>query len=90
MKNAIAMPDVRHDDQNLSNRELLRETCDLASAYLAGVKDRPVARPLDFSALLAKMGGPLPVEGEDPLQVIRVLMCSPRQLRQWRRLYAIG
>jgi len=53
--------------------DLLKRTCELANEYLKGVDDRPVARPIDFQALLAKMGGDLPLEGEASVQVIEEL-----------------
>ena len=38
--------------------DLLKRTCEIASEYLAGVSDRPVARPVDFPDLLARFGPP--------------------------------
>jgi glutamate/tyrosine decarboxylase-like PLP-dependent enzyme len=58
-------------EKNVS--ELLKRTCEIANEFLAGVGDRPVAQPVDFQALLANMGGDLPVEGEDSRQVIEQL-----------------
>jgi len=58
---------------NLSRLELLRRTCELANDFLDGVSDRPVGLPIDFAALLAKMGGDLPLDGEDSLHVIEQL-----------------
>jgi glutamate/tyrosine decarboxylase-like PLP-dependent enzyme len=52
---------------------LLKRTCDVANEFLDGLKDRPVGCPVDYSTLLANMGGPLPLEGEDPLYLIEHL-----------------
>jgi len=54
-------------------RELLQSVCDTAATFLEGLKDRPVGRPVNYAELLAKMGGELPAEGQDELQVIRQL-----------------
>lgn len=54
-------------------RELLEQTCCAAADFLDGVGARPVGRPVDFAALVARMGGPLPQEGSDPRQVIECL-----------------
>ncbi len=51
-------------------RDLLERTCAAAADFLDGLSARPVGRPVEFAALLARMGGPLPRQGEDPLQVI--------------------
>ncbi len=45
----------------------------LATAYLAGVADRPVAGPVDPAALRQALGGPLPAAGEDPWAVVEKL-----------------
>ena len=53
--------------------ELLRRTAELAEAFLAGLDERPVGRPVDLAALRTAMGGPLPADGEDPLAVVEGL-----------------
>jgi glutamate/tyrosine decarboxylase-like PLP-dependent enzyme len=58
---------------NLSRLDLLNRTCELANDFLDGLSDRPVGLPIDFAALLAKMGGDLPLDGEDSLRVIEQL-----------------
>jgi len=57
----------------MNYRELLEQTCCAAADFLGGVEARPVGRPVDFGALVARMGGPLPQEGSDPRQVIECL-----------------
>ena len=52
---------------------LLEKTHDLAIEFLDSLKDRPVGRPVDFAALVESAGGPLPLRGEDPIQVIEHL-----------------
>ena len=53
--------------------DLLKRTCEIANEFLDGVGDRPVARPVDLQALVAKMGGDLPPEGEDSVKTIEQL-----------------
>jgi glutamate/tyrosine decarboxylase-like PLP-dependent enzyme len=73
MNHAPTIPEVQRDNPYANIRELLQTACDTATAFLEGLKDRPVGRPVDYSALLAKLGGQLPLEGEDDFQVIRRL-----------------
>ena len=56
--------------------ELLRRTAGLADAFLAGIDERPVGRPVDLAALREAMGGPLPAQGEDALAVVEGLARS--------------
>src|SRR5712692_4385147 len=58
---------------NFSRLELLNRTCQLANDFLDSVSDRPVGPPIDFAALLANMGGDLPLDGEDSLHLIEQL-----------------
>lgn len=58
----------------MGDRELLRRTAELAEAFLEGLDDRPVGRPVDLAALRAAMDGPLPATGEAPLAVIEGLV----------------
>lgn len=52
---------------------LLRRTAELAGGFLGRLPDRPVSRPVNLDALRVALGGPLPVSGEDPLEVIEAL-----------------
>jgi glutamate/tyrosine decarboxylase-like PLP-dependent enzyme len=56
-----------------SHVTLLEKTHDLAIEFLDSLSERPVGRPVDFAALVESAGGPLPTEGEDPIQVIEHL-----------------
>jgi len=56
-----------------NTKELLKRTCEIASLYLEGVADRKVAQPVDFQALLAQLGGELPLAGESSLKVTEQL-----------------
>ncbi len=58
----------------MTYHDLLKRTSDLALEFLGSLKDRPVGRPVNYAGLLANMGGSLPAEGEDPLQVIENLV----------------
>src|SRR5215831_2414203 len=54
--------------------KLLERTCELANDYLDGVADRPVARRVDFEALLSQVRGDgLLSEGEDATQIVEQL-----------------
>ena len=57
----------------MGDRELLRRTAELAEAFLDGLDDRPVGRPVDLAALRAALDGPMPAAGEEPLAVIEGL-----------------
>src|ERR1700733_10944335 len=52
---------------------LLQRTHDLAIEFLDGVDRRPVGPSVDFTALVESVGGPLPAEGENPIQAIEHL-----------------
>jgi len=54
-------------------KPLLQKTCDIAVDFLESLPGREVGRPVDYSALLATMGGNQPENGEDPLHVIEHL-----------------
>ncbi len=60
----------------MTDEELLRKTADIALDYLAQLKDRPVAGTVDFSTLLANLGGPLSESGADPSQVLNRLVAG--------------
>ncbi len=57
----------------MNRKNLLERTCEIANEFLASLPDRPVGRPVDFDGLLASMGGSLPSDGEDSLQIIEHL-----------------
>ena len=59
---------------NMNYRNILKRTSDLAVEFLDGLPERPVGRPVNYVGLLAKMGGELPAQGEDPLQVVNNLV----------------
>lgn len=73
MNETTIIPEIRRDNRYANTRELLHTVSDTAARFLAGLKDRPVAHPVDYSALLAKMGGRLPSEGVNEFEVIREL-----------------
>jgi glutamate/tyrosine decarboxylase-like PLP-dependent enzyme len=52
---------------------LLRRTAELAGGFLERLPDRPVSQAVNLHELRAALGGPLPVSGEDPLEVIETL-----------------
>ncbi len=56
------------------NEELLNRTVELALESLERLPERPVAHSVKFAELLEQMGGELPAEGEDALQVIEHLV----------------
>jgi glutamate/tyrosine decarboxylase-like PLP-dependent enzyme len=58
---------------NENYRDLLKRTCETATAYLDGLQERPVARTVDFAALLHNLGGALPEEPEDAIHVVERL-----------------
>src|SRR3954447_17454006 len=55
---------------------LLRRTTELATAFLGGADERPVALPIGPEPLRRSLGGPLPDRGEDPLSVIEWLTAA--------------
>ncbi len=58
----------------MNYEDLLKRTSDLAIEFLNTLEERPVGRPIDWAGLLAEMGGELPTQGEDSLQVIEKLV----------------
>ena len=56
--------------------ELYRRAAAIASAYRASVVERPVAPEVDLDALRAGFGGPLPVEGSAPPDVLDALVAA--------------
>jgi glutamate/tyrosine decarboxylase-like PLP-dependent enzyme len=60
--------------RNSDYQDLLRRASGLGIDFLDNLKNRPVGRPVDFPALFEKMGGPLPIEGKDSLQVIEQMV----------------
>jgi glutamate/tyrosine decarboxylase-like PLP-dependent enzyme len=57
----------------MSDDAVLRRAGELATAYLAGVDDRPVAIGLEPDAMRARLGGPLPDTGMAPGAVLEWL-----------------
>jgi glutamate/tyrosine decarboxylase-like PLP-dependent enzyme len=51
----------------------LQRTADLASQFLDGVDERPVALPISPDEVRARLGGPLPEHGEAPEAVVEWL-----------------
>lgn len=62
----------------MNYQNILKRTSDLALEFLNSLPERPVGRPVNYDGLLAGMGGSLPVEGEDTLQVIENLVESAK------------
>ena len=65
-----------HENEGETGRRrhrLLRRTAELALDYLDLAPERPVGPPADLAALRAKLGGPLPERGEDPVAVVEQL-----------------
>ncbi len=60
----------------MNYEDLLQRASILALEYLARLPDRPVAQPVNFAALVAKLGGALPAAGTDALQVIEQLVTN--------------
>jgi glutamate/tyrosine decarboxylase-like PLP-dependent enzyme len=59
------------DEAKAERRVLLRRTTQLANEFLDGVADRPVARPVDFEALVSEMRGDgLPSQRADAMQIV--------------------
>ena len=56
------------------SEELLRRTVDLALEYLSGLPGRHVGAEADAAAVVGRMGGPLPDDGEDAVAVIERLV----------------
>ena len=48
----------------------LRRAAELGLAYVAGLNERHVGALIDDVGLVARLGGPLPDEGEDPVAVV--------------------
>jgi glutamate/tyrosine decarboxylase-like PLP-dependent enzyme len=55
---------------------LLAATATHAAKYLAEVEARPVAPPVDYAALTARLGGPLPEGSTDPQAVLEDLVAA--------------
>ena len=54
-------------------RALLDRTAELANDFLDRLPNRPVGRPTDLEKLRAALGGPLPDDPRDPIEVIEGL-----------------
>jgi len=57
----------------VSERELLRRTAELAGDILDGIDDRPVFPDMSLDEIRAALGGPLPDQPSDPLEVVELL-----------------
>lgn len=55
---------------------MLARALDEATAFLAGLDERSVAPRADVDQVAAALGGPLPTEGADPVQVIDELVAG--------------
>lgn len=55
-------------------RDGLTAAAEYAHTYLAGLDDRPVAARADATAVLERLGGPLPEHGEHPDTVVTALV----------------
>jgi glutamate/tyrosine decarboxylase-like PLP-dependent enzyme len=60
----------------VSDSILLRRTADLAIEFLDGLPDRRVGPAASIEDLRAALGGPLPENGEEPLEVVERLVRS--------------
>ena len=56
-----------------SERDLLRRTAEIAADYLESLDGRPVFPSTSVDELAASLGGPLPDEPSDPLEVVEEL-----------------
>jgi glutamate/tyrosine decarboxylase-like PLP-dependent enzyme len=54
-------------------RDVLRQTAELAASFIEGLDERPVGRPIPVDELRQRLDGHLPATGQDPLQVIESL-----------------
>ena len=59
---------------NMNYQNILKRTSDLALEFLESLPERPVGRSINYTGLVAKMGGDLPAEGEDALRVVESLV----------------
>ena len=60
----------------MKDEALLQRTAALALNYLTRLPERPVAVPVEFSALLESLGGALPADGADACEVIEQLVTA--------------
>src|SRR5579872_246846 len=70
---AALVPGDKRPFANTRYHDLLRNVLDLSVGFLNGLSGRTVGRSVDFSLLLERMGGALPITGEDPARVIEHL-----------------
>jgi glutamate/tyrosine decarboxylase-like PLP-dependent enzyme len=57
-------------------RALLARTADMAIEFLGSLENRPVGEPVDIAALRQALGGPLPEDGADPLEVVTAIAAA--------------
>ncbi len=60
----------------MSDEKLLARVLDEATAFLAGLDGRPVTPRTEVDGVAAALGGPLPTEGADPLEVVEALIAG--------------
>ncbi len=59
----------------MSDRDaLLHRTAEIAAAFLDGLPERPVGRPVELAGLRAALDGPLPEGPSDPAAVVEALV----------------
>jgi glutamate/tyrosine decarboxylase-like PLP-dependent enzyme len=66
-------PDAPNSTPDLADSELLARASELASAYLAGLRERAVGVPIAPEVLRAVLGGHLPEHACDPREVLEHL-----------------
>jgi glutamate/tyrosine decarboxylase-like PLP-dependent enzyme len=57
-------------------RTLLGQTAEMAATWLDDLERRPVGGPVDLDSLRRAMGGPVPENGSDPLEIVRSISAS--------------
>lgn len=66
----------RRKHEHRARRALLEKTLEHALAFLGSLEERSVAATVGHSTLMARLGGPLGAEGEDPETIIDHLVAS--------------
>ena len=60
----------------VSERELLRRTAEIAADFVETLGERPIRAPASVAELRAALGGPLPDEPRDPIEVVEALAAA--------------
>ena len=60
----------------MTTRRLLEQTAGVAASYLEGISDQPIGWSADVQELRSGLGGPLPDQPVDPLQVVTELAAA--------------